>query len=53
LFCAGLIYGVYNHLPFQQIINFAVAAAFQKLFIAGDFTDKTSEEVKSFMQHYT
>jgi len=52
-FVAGLIYGVYNHLPFQQIINFAVAAAFQKLFIAGDFTDKTSEEVKSFMQHYT
>jgi 2-dehydro-3-deoxygluconokinase len=52
-FIAGLIYGMYNHLPFQQIINFAAAAAFQKLFIAGDFTDKTSEEVKSFMQHHT
>jgi 2-dehydro-3-deoxygluconokinase len=51
-FIAGLIYGVYNHLPFQQVINFAAAAAFQKLFIPGDFTDKTSEEVKSFMQHY-
>jgi len=52
-FVAGLIYGVYNHLPFQQVINFAATAAFQKLFIAGDFTDKTSEEVKSFMRHYT
>jgi len=51
-FMAGLIYGVYNHLPFQQVVNFAAAAAFQKLFIEGDFTDKTSEEVKSFIQHY-
>lgn len=51
-FMAGLIYGIYNHLPFQQIINFATAAAFQKLFIKGDCTNKTVEEVKSFIQHY-
>ncbi len=51
-FMAGLIYGVYNHLPFQQIINFATAAAFQKLFIKGDSTDKTAEEIKSFIQHH-
>jgi 2-dehydro-3-deoxygluconokinase len=51
-FMAGLIYGVYNHLPFQQVVNFATAAAFQKLFIKGDFTDKTVEEIKSFIQHH-
>ncbi|MEP6466467.1 MAG: sugar kinase [Parafilimonas sp.] len=49
-FMAGLIYGVYNHLPFQQIINFATAAGFQKLFIKGDFTDKTVEEINLFIQ---
>jgi len=52
-FMAGLIYGVYNHLPFQQIVNFATAAAFQKLFIMGDSTDKAVEEIKSFIRHYT
>lgn len=51
-FMAGLIYGVYNHLPYQQIVNFATGAAFQKLFIKGDCTDKTVEEVRSFIQHY-
>jgi 2-dehydro-3-deoxygluconokinase len=51
-FMAGLIYGICNHLPFQQLINFATGAAFQKLFIKGDSTDKTADEVKSFIQHY-
>lgn len=51
-FMAGLIYGTYNHLPLQQVINFATAAAFQKLFIEGDSTNKTVEEVKLFIQHY-
>ena len=51
-FMAGLIYGIYNHLPYQQTVNFAAGAAFQKLFIKGDSTDKTVEEVKSFIQHY-
>lgn len=51
-FMAGLIYGLYNHLPFQQVVNFATGAAFQKLSIKGDFTDKTVEEVKAFIQHY-
>jgi len=36
-FMAGLIYGVYNHLPFQQVVNFATAAAFQKLFVYRGF----------------
>ncbi len=52
-FIAGVIYGIYNHLPFQQVINFANAAGFQKLFVKGDITDKTTEEIKSFILHYT
>lgn len=48
-FMAGLIYGMYNHLPFQQMVNFAAAAAFQKLFIKGDQTHQTVEEIKTFI----
>lgn len=51
-FMAGLIYGLNNHLPFQQVINFATAAAFQKLFVKGDCINKTVEEIKSFIQHH-
>lgn len=51
-FMAGLIYGIYNHLPFQQLINFATGAAFQKLFIKGEAMNKTVDEIKSFLQHY-
>jgi len=51
-FMAGLIYGIYNHLPFQQVINFATGAAFQKLFIKGDCTDKTVDDVRLFIQHH-
>ncbi len=51
-FMAGLIYGLYYHLPFQQLINFATGAAFQKLFIKGDYTDKTVDEIKSFILHH-
>jgi 2-dehydro-3-deoxygluconokinase len=51
-FVAGLIYGIYNHLPFQQVINFAAAAGFQKLFVKGDRINKTAEEIKSFILHY-
>lgn len=52
-FMGGLIYGILNHLPNQQVINFATGAAFQKLFIVGDTTDKNAEEVRSFIQHYS
>lgn len=52
-FMAGLIYGILNHLPNQQVINFATGAAFQKLFITGDITDKTVEEVRAFVQQYS
>ena len=51
-FAAGLIYGTYNHLPFQQIINFAAASGFQKLLVKGERIHKTAEEIKSFILHY-
>ncbi|SFQ32406.1 PfkB family carbohydrate kinase [Parafilimonas terrae] len=51
-FMAGIIYGVYNHLPLQQLINFAAGAAFQKLFIKGEAMNKTVDEIKNFIRDY-
>ncbi|MDB5140076.1 MAG: kdgK 1 [Mucilaginibacter sp.] len=45
-FMAGLIYGLYNNLEPQEILEFATAAAFEKLFIKGDATTKTVAEIK-------
>jgi 2-dehydro-3-deoxygluconokinase len=51
-FMAGLIFGNYHHLPPQQVIDFAAAAAFNKLFIKGDATTASVEEIKkAFLQH--
>ncbi|MEO8766687.1 MAG: sugar kinase [Ginsengibacter sp.] len=44
-FMAGLIYGFHNKLPFQDTIDFAAAAAFNKLFIKGDATTSGVEEI--------
>lgn len=44
-FMAGLIYGFYNQLGAQQTLEFATAAAFKKLFIKGDVTNKSVEEI--------
>ena len=44
-FMAGLIYGFYNNLDPQQTLEFATAAAYTKLFIEGDATNKTVEEI--------
>jgi 2-dehydro-3-deoxygluconokinase len=44
-FMAGLIYGFSHGLAAQEVLNFATAAAFAKLFIEGDVTDKTAEEI--------
>jgi 2-dehydro-3-deoxygluconokinase len=46
-FMAGLIYGFSNSLPEQDILEFATAAAFAKLFVRGDATDKTAGEIKN------
>lgn len=51
-FMAGLIYGNYNkHLP-QQVIDFAAAAAFNKLFTRGDATTASVEEIKKSYLNY-
>jgi 2-dehydro-3-deoxygluconokinase len=48
-FMAGLIYGFSNSLPRQDILEFATAAAFAKLFVRGDATDKTAEDIKNLI----
>jgi len=49
-FMAGLIFGFYNNLEPQETLEFATAAAFEKLFVNGDATDKTVEEIRRSMQ---
>lgn len=46
-FMAGLIYGFYDKLDPREILEFATAAAFTKLFIQGDATNKSIDEIKS------
>lgn len=49
-FMAGLIYGFYNKLKPVETIELATAAAFEKLFVTGDATDKTIAEIKKTMK---
>jgi 2-dehydro-3-deoxygluconokinase len=49
-FMAGLIYGFYNKLASQKIIDFSAAAAFDKLFIMGDATTSTIEEIMALVK---
>jgi 2-dehydro-3-deoxygluconokinase len=51
-FMAGLIYGHCQQWDAQQIIEFATAAAFNKLFIKGDATTSTVEEIKQAYTKY-
>ena len=51
-FMAGLIYGVLTKKGAQEIIDFAAAAAFNKLFIKGDATTSTVEEIMKGNIHY-
>ncbi len=51
-FMAGLIYGNHHDLPPQEIIDFAAAAAFTKLFIKGDATTASVEEIKKAYLNY-
>ncbi|XZF13428.1 PfkB family carbohydrate kinase [Chitinophagaceae bacterium MMS25-I14] len=48
-FMGGLIYGYYNQLGTQGIIDYATAAAYSKLFVQGDFTTLNQEEVKKYI----
>ena len=49
-FMAGLIYGFYNNNEVHEILEFATAAAFEKLFIKGDATTKTVADIKKTMK---
>jgi len=49
-YMAGLIYGFYNQQAPQDIVDFATAAAFQKLFIKGDATNKSVDDIKASIQ---
>lgn len=51
-FMAGLIYGHQQKWDSQQIIEFATAAAFKKLFIKGDATTSTVDDIKSAYTQY-
>jgi 2-dehydro-3-deoxygluconokinase len=50
-FMAGLIYGHCNNFSDQEILDFATAAAFNKLFIKGDTTPQTTEVIKASIRH--
>ncbi|MFL5738975.1 MAG: PfkB family carbohydrate kinase [Flavisolibacter sp.] len=51
-FMAGLIYGYNRQLSPQEIIRFSAAAAFNKLFIKGDATTASAEEIMKGHLHY-
>jgi 2-dehydro-3-deoxygluconokinase len=51
-FMAGLIHGIYKKRPTQDTLEFATAAAFQKLFIPSDATDQPVTAIEKFMKEY-
>ncbi|HEY4287391.1 MAG TPA: sugar kinase [Puia sp.] len=48
-FMAGLIQGLYGGQGAQETLEFATAAAYQKLFIPSDATDQRADVIKKFM----
>lgn len=48
-FMAGLIYGLFNNNPAQDIIDFAATAAVNKLYEIGDATNRTEKEIRALM----
>lgn len=50
-FMAGLIYGLYKKLPVKEVLEFATAAAYGKLFIESDATTMSAEEVKNTIKN--
>ena len=52
-FMAGLIYGLSRRKPLQETLEFATAAAFQKLFIASDATDQKVEDIERYLRTKT
>ena len=49
---AGLIRGLYQGQPVADILEFATAAAFQKLFIPSDANDQPAAEIEKFIIAY-
>ncbi len=49
-FMAGLIYGLSQGQPIREMLEFATAAAFSKLFIPSDATDQRVGDIKKFME---
>jgi 2-dehydro-3-deoxygluconokinase len=45
-YMAGLIYGFFTDMSPAETLEFATAAAFEKLFVEGDATNKTVNEIK-------
>jgi 2-dehydro-3-deoxygluconokinase len=43
---AGLIYGFYKELPVSEVLNFATAAAYDKLYIPSDATTSTVNQIE-------
>lgn len=51
-YMAGLIYGLYHQHPLQRTLEFATAAAFQKLFITSDATNQTVSDIEKSIKTY-
>jgi 2-dehydro-3-deoxygluconokinase len=51
-FMAGLIYGLYNHWPEEQTIQFAASAAFGKFMETGDATRQDLETIQARARQY-
>jgi 2-dehydro-3-deoxygluconokinase len=51
-FMAALIYGFYMELEVQEILDFATAAAFTKLFVAGDATNLDKAQIEAEIKQY-
>lgn len=50
-YMAGLIYGFYNGMSAKEVLEFATAAGFTKLFVQGDATDKDVLEIQEAIQN--
>lgn len=51
-YMAGLIYGFYHHKNSEELVGFATAAGFSKLFIASDATTLQPEQIKERVRNY-
>lgn len=50
-YMAGLIYGFYNGWHAAEVLEFATAAAFTKLFVESDATNKSVADIKKAIQY--